>query len=65
MHLTKVCQCIQKHLHVRGEDHDELQAHVAQRETPPRTWRRLVTVLGLIDNTGNTSTYVEKTISSM
>ena len=50
-----------KHLHGRGEDDIKPLAIVGVLETPPRTWRRQVSVLSVVCLLGNTSTDVEKT----
>ena len=51
-----------KHLHGRGEDSKLLQLLNLLQETPPRTWRRLHRFPVIPDQTGNTSTDVEKTL---
>ena len=50
-----------KHLHGRGEDYHGPICASAERETPPRTWRRLQPLHDHDDRRGNTSTDVEKT----
>ena len=53
----------QKHLHGRGEDHQNLGQLDHVPETPPRTWRRLGRFALPALDSGNTSTDVEKTVS--
>ena len=52
---------LRKHLHGRGEDSWLILLDETDKETPPRTWRRLYyAALGQVEF-GNTSTDVEKT----
>ena len=53
----------QKHLHGRGEDRFSKRSGTSFQETPPRTWRRLITFDKLASGARNTSTDVEKTKS--
>ena len=52
-----------KHLHVCGENFILLLGSIADPETPPRMWRKLVFTEDPKIVDGNTSTYVEKTHS--
>ncbi len=52
-----------KHLHGRGEDCRRRRLAFVPSETPPRTWRRLVSYGRKRTGDGNTSTDVEKTKS--
>ena len=52
---------IRKHLHGRGEDLSGSSPTIQAEETPPRTWRRLVSASPMIHRYRNTSTDVEKT----
>ena len=54
-----------KHLHGRGEDLTISNFRLPERETPPRTWRRPNGLLNVVPRSGNTSTDVEKTSSSI
>ena len=56
---------LQKHLHVRGEDLPPPVRETLFIETPPRTWRRRENLHRLGFTLRNTSTYVEKTDSSV
>ena len=53
--------CTWKHLHGRGEDFDFVDSRMRNEETPPRTWRRLVSMNYTASQLRNTSTDVEKT----
>ena len=50
-----------KHPHGRGEDAFSTAPNTLSRETPPRTWGRLVELLQMSAETGNTPTDVGKT----
>ena len=50
-----------KHLHARGENFKSNKYHAIKRETPPRTWRKLVSKSIPHVSHRNTSTHVEKT----
>ncbi len=54
-----------KHLHVRGEDLDKVPETGTWLETPPRAWRRPDNELNQQIAHGNTSTCVEKTLSTV
>ena len=55
---------VKKHLHVCGENCLIDSQGYCWRETPPRMWRKLRTLLSRSKAPGNTSTYVEKTRAS-
>ena len=55
------CPRSRKHLHIRGENADEIIREALQWETPPHTWRKRTSNLERSSLKGNTSTYVEKT----
>ena len=57
--------CLRKHLHGRGEDLHGIQKLQNFTETPPRTWRRLPSLLSFLRRQRNTSTDVEKTESHL
>ena len=52
-----------KHLHVRGENIDLQDQSQRNMETPPRAWRKQFIVVTGSNDSGNTSTCVEKTPS--
>ena len=65
---TELCQPVRphiwKHLHGRGEDIKRSPPQDVDRETPPRTWRRLRRRNDVYLRGRNTSTDVEKTSAS-
>ncbi len=61
---TSISEPNWKHLHVRGEDSMHTAPAARQTETPPRAWRRPDTSPESIKKMGNTSTCVEKTLST-
>ena len=56
---------LKKHLHIRGENMLRIISQSNKAETPPHTWRKFCSVGGKMGYLGNTSTYVEKIVSSL
>ena len=50
-----------KHPHARGEDALVVGVKLIKRETPPRTWGRLLSAFVVASGAGNTPTHVGKT----
>ena len=55
---------IQDHLHIRGENENNVPLKILYSGSPPHTWRKLVPLRCDVSCCRITSTYVEKTNSS-